>query len=136
MSNFSVENLFDRAKAARELSYSPYSGYSVGAALVCSSGKIYTGCNIENSAFSPTVCAERVAFFKAISDGEKDFSAIAVAGGKQECETCTPCGVCRQVMMEFCNPEQFYVVYKDCNVLKKVKLKELLPSGFGPGNIR
>ena len=136
MKAFSLDELFGKAKEARKLSYSPYSGYSVGAALMCSNGKIYTGCNIENSAFSPTVCAERVAFFKAISDGEKDFSVIAVAGGKQDCETCTPCGVCRQVMMEFCNPEEFLIVYKDNDGLKKAKLKDFFPSGFGPGNIR
>ena len=95
--------LFSQASDARANSYSPYSGYSVGAALLCSDGTVYTGCNIENAAYTPTVCAERTAFFKAVSSGERDFCAIAVAGGKDGVEFCTPCGVCRQVMAEFCN---------------------------------
>ena len=136
MTDFNLDELFDMAEKARKQAYSPYSGYSVGAALLCSSGKVYTGCNIENSAFSPTVCAERVSFFKAISEGERDFCAIAVAGGKKDCETCTPCGVCRQVMMEFCNPEDFLIVYKENNDLKKIKLNEFLPFAFGPSNVR
>lgn len=90
--------LFKKAAEARLKSYSPYSGYSVGAALLCSDGSVYTGCNIENAAYTPTVCAERTAFFKAVSDGRRDFCAIAVAGGKDGVDACTPCGVCRQVM--------------------------------------
>lgn len=86
--------LFFQASDARANSYSPYSGYSVGAALLCSDGTVYTGCNIENAAYTPTVCAERTAFFKAVSSGERDFCAIAVAGGKDGVEFCTPCGVC------------------------------------------
>ena len=87
--------LFKKAAEARLKSYSPYSGYSVGAALLCSDGSVYTGCNIENAAYTPTVCAERTAFFKAVSDGRRDFRAIAVAGGKDGVDACTPCGVCR-----------------------------------------
>lgn len=112
--------------------YAPYSGYKVGAALLAGSGEIYLGCNIENSAFSPTVCAERVAFFKAISDGEYDFSAIAIAGGKDGIVSgyFPPCGVCRQVMAEFCK-ENFDVILcgKDGYTVKK--FGEMLPFSFG-----
>lgn len=98
------EDLAFEAKKAMENAYSPYSHFSVGAALLCRSGKVYTGCNIENASYTPTVCAERVAFFKALSDGEREFEAIAIAGGANgnvSAET-APCGVCRQVMSEFC----------------------------------
>ena len=97
--------LIKAALEARDFSYSPYSGFSVGAALLCSDGKVYTGCNIESSVFTPTTCAERTAFFKAISEGRYDFVRIAVVGGKAgqpASPSCTPCGVCRQVMKEFC----------------------------------
>ena len=99
------EELIKSALAARRLSYSPYSGFQVGAALLTKDGKIYTGCNIENAAYSPSNCAERTAFFKAVSEGARDFSAIAIVGGNREHvakDFCSPCGVCRQVMAEFC----------------------------------
>ena len=123
--------LFKKAAEARLKSYSPYSGYSVGAALLCSDGLIYTGCNIENAAYTPTVCAERTAFFKAVSDGKRDFCAIAVAGGKDGVNACTPCGVCRQVMAEFCDPETFRIILMNgAGEIREYLLKELLPLGF------
>ena len=128
--------LFSQASDARANSYSPYSGYSVGAALLCSDGTVYTGCNIENAAYTPTVCAERTAFFKAVSSGERDFCSIAVAGGKDGVEFCTPCGVCRQVMAEFCNTETFEIICNTENGLRSFKLKELLPGSFGPANLK
>ena len=102
-----LEMLLTQAKKAMENAYAPYSGYCVGAALLTKSGKVYLGCNIENASFSPTCCAERTAFFKAVSEGEREFAAIAVAGGKHgKVERIfPPCGVCRQVMQEFCGPD-------------------------------
>ena len=108
----------------------------MGAALLTKQGEIYTGCNIENAAYSPTNCAERTAFFKAVSEGERDFEAIAIVGGNQaavELELCPPCGVCRQVMMEFCNPTEFKIVLgKTKEEYEIYTLQELLPMGFGP----
>lgn len=119
---------------AREKSYSPYSGFAVGAALLCKNGKVYTGCNIENSAFSPTVCAERTAFFKAVSEGEKEFVKIAVVGGKSENEFpenyCPPCGVCRQVMKEFCTDDFEVIMAKSAEDYIVMTLNEILPAGF------
>lgn len=119
---------------AREKSYSPYSGFAVGAALLCKNGKAYTGCNIENSAFSPTVCAERTAFFKAVSEGEKEFVKIAVVGGKSENEFpenyCPPCGVCRQVMKEFCTDDFEVIMAKSAEDYIVMTLNEILPAGF------
>ena len=129
------KTLFLLANEERKNSYSPYSGITVGAALLCASGKIYLGSNIENSSFSPTVCAERVAFFKAISEGERDFVAIAVAGGARECEPKAqfpPCGVCRQVMAEFCRPD-FKIIFGDG---KALTLSALLPYGFTGDSIK
>ena len=126
------------ALEARKSSYSPYSGFKVGAALLADSGKIYTGCNIENSAYSPTVCAERVAFFKAVSEGEKHFTAIAIAGGAGDSpdDICPPCGVCRQVMAEFCDPKAFKVLLaKSESEYVSLTLSELLPYGFDKGNL-
>ena len=128
--------LFKKAAEARLKSYSPYSGYSVGAALLCSDGSVYTGCNIENAAYTPTVCAERTAFFKAVSDGKRDFCAIAVAGGKDGVDACTPCGVCRQVMAEFCDCENFEIICNTEHGLHSFRLKELLPGSFGPANLK
>ncbi len=128
------ESLMKEAAAARERSYCPYSGYAVGAALLAEDGRVYRGCNIENAAFSPTVCAERTAFFKAVSEGVKSFKAIAVSGGPagDPPAACTPCGVCRQVMAEFCDPESFEVFCLDARGrLRDYLLKELLPEGFG-----
>ncbi len=134
------EALFEMAVRARDKSYAPYSRFAVGAALLCDDGSVYTGSNIENASFTPTVCAERVAFFKAVSDGKRDFKAIAVAGGKAGAgpdENIAPCGVCRQVMAEFCAGESFDVVMgggrDDMTVCK---LGELLPLGFGPVNLK
>lgn len=135
----SPETLCALALKARKSSYSPYSGFKVGAALLASSGKIYTGCNIENAAYTPTVCAERVAFFKAVSEGETEFIAIAIAGGAGDSPDgeCPPCGVCRQVMMEFCDPDTFKVLLaKSDTEYTALTLKELLPYGFGPGNVK
>ena len=123
-----------KAIDAMKNSYSPYSEYKVGAALLTESGKVYTGCNIENVAFGPTVCAERVAFFKAISEGEKSFSKIAVVGGKDGVisSPTPPCGVCRQVMREFCNDDFEVLIVKENNGFEKVLLKDLLPYSFKP----
>lgn len=125
---------------ARECSYSPYSSFAVGAALLCEDGTVYTGCNIENAAFSPTVCAERVAVFKAASDGKRDFKAIAVAGGRAgqgPDELVAPCGVCRQVLMEFCRADAFDVILgQGPENMKVSKLGEILPLGFGPKNLQ
>ena len=132
-------NLVKLAEAAREMSYSPYSGFRVGAALLGASGRVYTGCNIENAAFSPTNCAERTAFFKAISEGEREFLAIAVAGGREKevSEPCTPCGVCRQVMAEFCDPSTFLIyVSRGSGEFDTYTLRELLPLGFGKADLK
>lgn len=126
------ETLLSMAKAAMMKAYAPYSGFFVGAALLTKSGKVYTGCNIENGAFSPTNCAERTAFFKAVSEGERDFAAIAVVGGKGGKITglCSPCGVCRQVMQEFCGPDFLIYMGKENDGYEAVTLKALLPFGF------
>ncbi|MBR5516190.1 MAG: cytidine deaminase [Clostridia bacterium] len=123
--------LLQKAYTAMQKSYSPYSDFKVGAALLCKNGNIYTGCNIENAAFSPTNCAERTAFFKAISEGEREFCAIAVVGGKNAeiTDFCMPCGVCRQVMAEFCSGD-FEIITANQNEIKTKKLSELLPEGF------
>lgn len=134
LSDIQANNLISIAEEVRESAYAPYSNYLVGAALLTESGNIYTGCNIENAAFSPTNCAERTAFFKAISEGERDFVAIAVVGGPRGAKqptACTPCGVCRQVMMEFCNPKEFLIVMAN----ETKTLEEILPMGFGPMNL-
>lgn len=118
------------AVEARENSYSPYSGFKVGAALLTKSGKVYKGCNIENGAFSPTNCAERTAIFTAVSDGEKDFSAIAVVGGADEINAfCPPCGVCRQVLSEFCDKD-FEIHLFNGEEIKTFTLGELFPESF------
>ena len=125
------------AEEARKKSYSPYSGISVGAALLCSSGNVYIGANIENASYTPTVCAERVAFFKAISEGEKDFLAIAIAGGesgKPSKPDFPPCGVCRQVMAEFCD-KSFKVIYGNNDKITEKTLAEMLPFGFDKNNL-
>lgn len=134
-----IRELIMRAMGMMKMSYIPYSHFSVGAALLTKSGEIYTGCNIENAAYTPSVCAERTAFFKAVSEGHTSFTAIAVTGGmdwKAE-DFCTPCGVCRQVMNEFCDPETFLVISAvSPDKYRVYTLKELLPYGFGPDNLK
>ena len=130
--------LVKKAYEAQKFSYSPYSGFQVGAALLTKSGKVYTGCNIENAAFSPTNCAERTAVFKAVSEGETSFEAIAVVGNKkdapqEEWEFCTPCGVCRQVLLEFVDPQEFEVIIGKGEEIRKFTLSQLLPESFSPG---
>ncbi len=126
------------ALAAREMAYSPYSGYQVGAAVMAENGKIYTGCNIENAAYTPTNCAERTAIFKAVSEGGRGLVAIAVAGSPKGAVTqyAFPCGVCRQVMREFAKPEQMLVLVakSETDYIEKT-LAELLPESFGPENL-
>ena len=133
-----ITTLIKKAQNAREFSYSPYSGYMVGAAVLTVDGEIYTGCNIENAAYGPTNCAERTAIFKAVSEGKRAFSAIAVVGGKRggREDYAAPCGVCRQVMMEFCEPAKMQVIVaKNADEYKIFTLQELLPEGFGAANL-
>lgn len=134
------KELIREAFLARENSYSPYSHFAVGAALETKEGKLYRGCNIENSSYGATNCAERTAFFKAVSEGERNFARIAIVGGYEEGNTVSgyafPCGICRQVMMEFCDPESFIIlVAKSEEDVKEYSLKELLPEGFGPKDL-
>lgn len=138
LDNKMTRQLIEIATEQLRFSYTPYSGFKVGSALLSKSGKIYTGCNIENAAYTPTNCAERTAFFKAVSEGEHHFQAICIVGGKNGILTdyTAPCGVCRQVMMEFCNPEEFQVILAISEEDYKIfTLKELFPMGFGPGNL-
>lgn len=133
-----VEKLIDTAIAQLQFSYTPYSNFKVGAALLGRDGKIYTGCNIENAAYGPTNCAERTAFFKAVSEGQREFDAICVVGGRDGAltEYASPCGVCRQVMMEFCDPESFRIILAVSREKYDIfTLKELLPLGFGPAHL-
>ena len=123
--------LIARAEQAMPGAYAPYSGFYVGAALLTKSGRVYTGCNIENAAYSPSNCAERTAFFKAVSEGERSFSAIAVVGGEKGKIKgfCPPCGVCRQVMLEFCGPD-FLIYLWDGETIHAVPLTEMVPYAF------
>ncbi|HOA32178.1 MAG TPA: cytidine deaminase [Clostridia bacterium] len=124
-----VRDLIKLAFSAKEKAYSPYSNFKVGAALETESDVVYTGCNIENAAYTPTNCAERTAFFKAVSEGVYYFKRIVVVGGDNE--FCYPCGVCRQVMQEFCDENEFeIIVAKDEENYEVYKLKDLLPKGF------
>ncbi|MDE6181795.1 MAG: cytidine deaminase [Eubacteriales bacterium] len=131
-----MKELIKQAFEAQKMAYTPYSNFKVGAALLTKSGKIYKGCNIENAAFTPTNCAERTAFFKAVSEGETDFSAIVVVGNPEgtkdeDREYCAPCGVCRQVMAEFCDLENFKVILaKSEDDYKEYTLNEILPLAF------
>ena len=131
--------LIAEAVLARNNSYAPYSHFTVGAALMTTEGCIYTGCNIENAAYGPSNCAERTAFFKAVSEGERDFKAIAVVGsseGSTISQYAFPCGVCRQVMAEFCESEKFEIIIaKSENEYYIKTLRELLPENFGPKNL-
>ena len=138
MEQIMVEKLIDTAIEQLKFSYTPYSNFKVGAALLTKSGKIYTGCNIENASYTPTNCAERTAFFKAVSEGVRDFQAICIVGGKEGklTEYTAPCGVCRQVMMEFCDPKTFQIILAvDKEQYTIYTLEELMPLGFGPLNL-
>lgn len=141
ISNDVIRSMINMALDARKKSYSPYSNFAVGAALLTLDGEIITGCNIENAAFSPGNCAERTAVFKAISEGYKGFSAIAIVGGKASeneiPDYVSPCGMCRQVLREFVNPEEFYVIMakNDEDYIVKT-LEELFPMSFGPDNLK
>ena len=123
--------LATKAISAKALACAPYSNFQVGAALLTRGGKIYTGCNIESAAFSPTCCAERTALVKAVSEGERDFTAIAVSGGPEGADYCYPCGVCRQMLYEFGGDNLQVIVAKTVNDYKTHLLSELLPHGFG-----
>ena len=125
------------AKQAREKAYAPYSGFLVGAALLCADGTVYTGCNIENAAYTPTNCAERTAFFKAVSEGKREFAAIAIVAGPKNgmLSTTAPCGVCRQVMAEFCAPDFRILLGGEGEDYTCHTLAELLPCGFGPADL-
>jgi len=136
----SNSDLVAKAIEMRKQAYTPYSNFMVGAALLTKDGKIYQGCNIENAGYTPTVCAERTAFFKAVSEGEREFAAIAVAGwpkGATEPSQAFPCGVCRQVMMEFCDPKTFKILVAngESGGYTEHTLEALLPYGFGPDNL-
>lgn len=138
MEQIYIEKLIETAIAQLDYSYTPYSNFKVGAALLTKNGDIYTGCNIENAAYTPANCAERTAFFKAVSEGVRDFQAICIVGGKDGVltEYAAPCGVCRQVMMEFCNPKTFQIILAiDKERYDIYTLEELLPQGFGPSNL-
>ena len=128
--------LMQLAVEAREMAYAPYSGFRVGAALLGKSGKVYKGCNVENAAYSPTNCAERTALFKAVSEGEQEFTAIAIVGGMSETinDFCAPCGVCRQVLAEFCGKD-FRFVLGNTNEIKTYTFEEILPFAFGKGDL-
>ena len=130
------KELLQLAIQARENSYSPYSGFRVGAALLGKSGKVYGGCNVENAAYSPTNCAERTAVFKAVSEGEREFSAIAIVGGKGDtlADLCAPCGVCRQVLAEFCDGD-FRVVLGTPENPQVFAFKDIFPYGFGKNDL-
>ena len=135
-----TKNLITEAISARNLAYAPYSNFMVGAALLTKSGKIYRGCNIENAAYSPTICAERTALSKAVSEGEREFAAIAIAGwpkGFSEPLQAFPCGVCRQVMREFCDSASFkiFVIKGENGDYTEHILEELFPHGFGPESL-
>ena len=133
-----MRKLADAALKARKGAYCPYSGFAVGAALLDESGKIWTGVNIENAAYGPSNCAERTAFFKAVSEGVRKFTAIAIAGGnmgEEPREFCAPCGVCRQVMREFCG-DDFQIILAKGDAVKLYTLSELLPESFSPANLQ
>lgn len=133
------EELIRLAYEGKARSYSPYSGFQVGAALLTKDGSVYLGCNIENASYTPTNCAERTAFFQAVSEGVREFLAIAIVGGpkgSKRGQLCAPCGVCRQVMMEFCDPKEFQIILENGEGGYVTKtLEEILPLGFGPASL-
>jgi len=126
------ENLVELALKARTFSYAPYSKFKVGAALLAKNGKVYTGCNIESASYTPTNCAERTAFFKAVSEGITEFVAIAIVGGLEDTQIsiCFPCGVCRQVMAEFCDSNFRIIMADDDGNMQICSLDEMLPYRF------
>ncbi len=130
--------LMKKAIEARKYSYAPYSGYRVGAALLCEDGSIVTGCNVENASYGATNCGERTAVFKAVSEGKRRFTVIAIAGGKEgNMDYACPCGICRQVLREFSDPKQMEVfICKSTEDYKEMTLEELLPESFGPENLQ
>ncbi|MCL2576369.1 MAG: cytidine deaminase [Defluviitaleaceae bacterium] len=132
-----IEKLIKCAIEAKKRAYTPYSGFKVGAALLDTNGEIFMGCNIENAAYSPTNCAERTAFFTAVSQGIAQFEAIAIVGGMGDslAEGCFPCGVCRQVMMEFCKPDFKIIIAQSPQKYTIHTLAEVLPNGFGPASL-
>ena len=138
MSNYNASALCRKALEMRAYSYVPYSHFHVGAALLCEDGTVYGGCNIENAAYTPTNCAERTAFFKAVSEGKRSFLAIAIAGGPEGAEKldyCPPCSVCRQVMREFCGADFEILLAISPTEWRTYTLQELLPESFGPDNL-
>ena len=131
-------DLIEQALKARRSAYAPYSGYKVGAALLCKDGSVYTGCNVENASYGAANCGERTAVFKAVSEGQREFTAIAITGGRDdgEMDFAYPCGICRQVLREFTDPERFTVlVGKSTEDYREMTLEALLPSSFGPDNL-
>ncbi len=137
--SFDAQNLVRQALEARKHAYAPYSAFTVGAALLCADGTIYHGANLENASYSATICAERTAFFKAAYDGHRDFCAIAIVGGPADepiSDICAPCGMCRQVMREWCDPDTFRIILAaDAKHPEEHTLAELLPLSFGPSNL-
>ncbi|KIR02229.1 Cytidine deaminase [Lachnospiraceae bacterium TWA4] len=134
-----IQRLIRLAMEARLNAYTPYSNFTVGAALLTTDGTVFTGCNVENAAFTPGNCAERTAVFKAVSEGYKEFEQIAIVGGKkgeQPKEYCSPCGVCRQVLVEFADPKTFQVIIaKSEEDYQVYRLEDLLPLSFGPESL-
>ena len=140
------KELIRSAFQARKRAYTPYSHFQVGAALLAKNGTVYQGCNIENASYPATNCAERTAFYKAVSEGVREFQAIAIVGGSvlypktaeetQCADLCSPCGICRQVMREFCKPDFKIILVKSEEEWKVYTLSQLLPEGFGPENLR
>lgn len=127
------KELVKEALAAREFAYTPYSKFNVGAALLCKNGRVFRGCNIESASYTPTNCAERTAFFKAVSEGEREFSAIAIVGGlagAPPADFCYPCGVCRQVMAEFCGRDFKVYIAKSESEIREYSLDEIIPFAF------
>ena len=133
-----LEKMLDMAEEAMHRAYTPYSNFQVGACLRASDGEYYLGCNIENASYSPTVCAERTAFFKAVSEGVRDFEAIAIVGGKggEIAPFCAPCGVCRQVMAEFCDVNTFKLVLGSPKQFDEYLLSDVLPFAFTPKDVK
>lgn len=131
-----IQTLISKAFDMLDFAYVPYSRYTVGAALLAKNGKIYTGCNIENVSFGPTNCAERTALFKAVSEGVKDFTAIAVVGGPQKKvnDYCSPCGVCRQALREFCGGDFIFILAKSKTEYRLMTMDQILPESFKPDN--